>query len=144
MTPVFADTSFLLALLGRADQRHKQAVAWSRALHRPLLTTEYIVLEVGNNLIRGADRALFVEFFARLRADRRTEVVPASAEWLNAGVNLFTARPDQTWSLTDCISFSVMTQRKLTDALTADRHFEQAGFRALLLYPPEAAEKNAE
>ena len=137
MTPVFADTSYFLALLGPADQHHKQAVAWSLALHRPLLTTEYIVLEVGNNLIRGTDRALFVEFFARLGTDRRMEVVPASADWLNTGVNLFAARPDQTWSLTDCISFSVMTQRNLTDALTADRHFEQAGFRALLRYPPD-------
>jgi predicted nucleic acid-binding protein len=144
MTPVFADTSYFLALLGRADQHHKQAVAWSRALRRPLLTTEYIVLEVGNNLIRGADRALFVEFFARLHGDRRTEVIPASPEWLNAGANLFGARPDQTWSLTDCISFSVMTQRKLIEALTADRHFEQAGFRALLLHPPNATGKKPE
>ena len=137
MTPVFADTSYFLALLGPADQYHQQAVAWSRALRRPLLTTEYVVLEVGNSLLRGADRPVFIEFFARLRADRRTEIVPASAEWLHAGVNLFAARPDQTWSLTDCISFSVMTQRKLPDALTADRHFEQAGFRALLLHAPD-------
>lgn len=139
MTPVFADTSYFLALLGPADQYHSQALAWSRALRRPLLTTEYVVLEVGNSLLRGADRPLFVEFFARLRADRRTELVPASADWLNAGADLFAARPDQTWSLTDCISFAVMAGRKLTDALTADRHFEQAGFRALLLHPPDAA-----
>ena len=138
MTPVFADTSYFLAFLGPADQHHKQAMAWSRALRQRLLTTEYIVLEVGNSLIRGADRALFVAFFTRLYADPRTEVVPAAAEWLNAGAELFTARADQTWSLTDCISFSVMTRRKLTDALTADRHFEQAGFRALLLHPPDA------
>ncbi len=137
MTPVFADTSYFLALLGSADQHPQQAMAWSRVLRRPLLTTQYIILEVGNSLIRGADRDLFVQFFARLRSDQRTEVVPASAEWLTAGVDLFAARPDQTWSLTDCISFSVMTRRKLTDALTADRHFEQAGFRALLLYPPD-------
>ena len=89
MTPVFADTSYFLALLGPADQYHQQAVAGSRALRRPLLTTEYIVLDVGNSLLRGADRPLFVEFFARLRADRRTEVVPAATEWLNVGVNLF-------------------------------------------------------
>ena len=136
MTPVFADTSYFLALLGPADQYHKQAVAWSRVLRRPLLTSEYIVLEVGNSLIRGADRALFAEFFARLHSDPRTEVVPAAVEWLNAGVDLFTGRADRTWSLTDCISFSVMAKRKLTDALTADPHFEQAGFRALLLHPP--------
>jgi predicted nucleic acid-binding protein len=138
MTPVFADTSYFLALLGPADQYHQQAVVWSRALRRPLLTTEYIVLEVGNSLIRGADRGLFVAFFARLRADPRTEIVPADVERLNAGVDLFTAHADQTWSLTDCISFSVMARRNLSDALTADRHFEQAGFRALLLHPPDA------
>ena len=100
-------------------------------------TTDYILLEVGNSLIRGSDRGLFVEFFVGC-ADPRTEVVPAAAEWLNAGVDLFTARADQTWSLTDCISFSVMNRRQLTDALTADHHFEQAGFRALLLHPPDA------
>lgn len=143
MKPVFADTSYFLALLGPADQHHGQAVAWSRTLRRPLLTTEYVVLEVGNSLIRGADRVLFVEFFARLRTDPRTEVVPAVAEWLNRGVELFTARADQSWSLTDCISFSVMARRDLTDALTADRHFEQAGFRALLLHPPDDPKEDA-
>jgi predicted nucleic acid-binding protein len=44
---------------------------------------------------------------------------------------LFAARPDKDWSLVDCISFVVMKQRRLKDALTTDRHFEQAGFRAL-------------
>ena len=96
MTPVFADTSYFLAFLGPADQHHKQAMTWRRALRQPLLTTEYIVLEVGNSLIRGSDRSLFVAFFTRLYADPRTEVVPSAAEWLKAGVDLFTSRPDQT------------------------------------------------
>jgi len=47
-----------------------------------------------------------------------------------AGFDLFAARPDKAWSLTDCISFAVMTERGLSEALTADQHFEQAGFRA--------------
>jgi len=50
-----------------------------------------------------------------------------------SGLALSTARPDKEWSLTDCTSFAVMTERKLTDALTADVHFVQAGFKALLL-----------
>ena len=41
-------------------------------------------------------------------------------------------RSDKSWSLTDCISFVVMGEHGITDALTGDRHFEQAGFRALL------------
>lgn len=43
------------------------------------------------------------------------------------------SRADKAWSLTDCISFSVMTERRLSDALTADHHFEQAGFRAVFI-----------
>jgi predicted nucleic acid-binding protein len=49
-----------------------------------------------------------------------------------AGVELYGTRPDKEWSLTDCISFVVMKREGLTDALTGDRHFEQAGFKVLL------------
>jgi predicted nucleic acid-binding protein len=45
---------------------------------------------------------------------------------------LYRGRPDKEWSLTDCISFVVMGERSLTEALTSDHHFEQAGFTALL------------
>jgi len=48
------------------------------------------------------------------------------------GCELYISRSDKEWSLTDCISFVVMRREELTDALTADRHFEQAGFSALL------------
>jgi hypothetical protein len=42
------------------------------------------------------------------------------------------ARPDKEWGLTDCVSFVVMQQMSITDALTTDDHFRQAGFRVLL------------
>ena len=48
------------------------------------------------------------------------------------GVALYAERPDKDWSLTDCISFVVMRKMDITEALTGDRHFEQAGFTALL------------
>jgi predicted nucleic acid-binding protein len=48
------------------------------------------------------------------------------------GVELYRNRSDKDWSLTDCISFVVMTREGITEALTADRDFEQAGFKALL------------
>jgi predicted nucleic acid-binding protein len=48
-----------------------------------------------------------------------------------AGFDLFASRPDKNWSLTDCISFAVMSERGITEALTQDQHFVQAGFRAV-------------
>ena len=49
---------------------------------------------------------------------------------------LYQFRPDKTWGLTDCISFVVMQQQNLTDAVTGNRHFVQAGFHALMLNLP--------
>jgi hypothetical protein len=58
-------------------------------------------------------------------------IVPANAETFEKGVELYHTRPDKQWSLTDCISFVVMTEEGITEALTGDHHFEQAGFTAL-------------
>jgi hypothetical protein len=59
-------------------------------------------------------------------------IIAPEDNWFTAGIELYTSRPDKDWSLTDCISFVVMQDRGITDALTGDHHFEQAGFRALL------------
>jgi predicted nucleic acid-binding protein len=61
------------------------------------------------------------------------KVVSVDTSLLNRGLELYQSRPDKDWGLTDCISFVVMREQNLIDALTADRHFVQAGFRALLL-----------
>jgi predicted nucleic acid-binding protein len=59
-------------------------------------------------------------------------IVASSRELFRRGFDLYADRPDKEWSLTDCISFVVMTDRRITDALTGDHHFEQAGFVAIL------------
>ena len=58
--------------------------------------------------------------------------MPASRRLFTRGLALYKERTDKEWSLTDCISFVIMRDLKLSAALTADRHFEQAGFMALL------------
>jgi hypothetical protein len=68
----------------------------------------------------------------RLRADANSTIVEANRAIFDAGFDLYSQRPDKDWSLTDCISFVVMNRLRLTEALTADRHFEQAGFKVLL------------
>lgn len=138
MKPVFADTSFYVALLSKADKGHERAVAWSEKLLGRQVVTEYVLVELGSALSNVKDRRLFVPLARRLLADPETLFIPASNTLLRRGLELYAGRPDKDWSLVDCISFVVMKQRRLTDALTADRHFEQAGFRALLLSSPDA------
>jgi predicted nucleic acid-binding protein len=78
------------------------------------------------------NRALFCELYQDLAKERRVTIVPAAQDLFEQGIELFAKRPDKEWSLTDCISFIVMQEYELTDAVTADHHFEQAGFRILL------------
>ncbi|HEX4589742.1 MAG TPA: PIN domain-containing protein [Gemmataceae bacterium] len=139
MNWLFADSNYYLALLGRRDQNHSIAVAWSRSENLRVVTSEFILVELGNALTRGRDRTLYVELVRTMRADPNTELVPVSPNFFTRALDLFEHRPDKTWSLTDCTSFVVMSDHGLTDALTADQHFVQAGFRALLLEPaPDA------
>lgn len=74
--------------------------------------------------------------YRRTHADPRIEVVPFQPELNDSAFELYHARPDKTWSLTDCLSFVVMDRRQLTEALTTDRHFEQASLKALMLDQP--------
>lgn len=132
MTPVFADTSYYLALLSPRDQHHDAAVRLGGALRRPVVLTEFILLELANTFSADDARDRLVEFWKHLRSDRFVTIVAASSELIDRGFDLFARRQDKRWSLTDCISFVVMKERGLTEALTADRHFEQAGFSILL------------
>jgi predicted nucleic acid-binding protein len=75
---------------------------------------------------------VFIQLLADLQANPDITIVPCSDQLLRDGIQLYAQRPDKEWSLTDCISFVVMQQEGITEALTGDHHFEQAGFVALL------------
>lgn len=128
----FADTSCLLALLSPDDEFHDSVTALSAALNEVVVTTMWILTELGDALHRGRNRQTFARFLDTLDQHEDFEVVPASPDLFQRGVEVFRARPDKEWSLTDCISFVVMAEKGLSEALTADRHFEQAGFKVLL------------
>ena len=131
MNAAFADTFFYQALLDERDPAHASALAQSK-VKRSIVTTEFILLEFGNACARAEDHADFLALLAGIRASPRTRIVPLDSRLLQRGLDLFASRPDKDWSLTDCISFVVMEDEGLTEALTADSHFEQAGFKALL------------
>ena len=131
MKTVFADASYYVALLGPNDAHHRVAVEWSERLLGRIVVTEFVIIELGSALSGLDDRHLYVPFIEELLGDPATIYVPSSGTLVRQGLDLFAKRPDKKWSLVDCLSFIVMKQRHLKEALTADHHFEQAGFRAL-------------
>lgn len=83
-------------------------------------------------MLRPRHHGDFLALYEALSRDERIQIVRLTPELLERGVALFRSRADKDWPLTDCISFVVMQEHGLTEALTADQHFEQAGFKALL------------
>ncbi|MCX6909596.1 MAG: PIN domain-containing protein [Verrucomicrobia bacterium] len=132
MKPVFADALHFIALLSADDHWHLQAVALNREPPGPLVTTEWVLMEVGDGFSFPTGRPRFLRMLELLRQQPDVEIVPATSALFQRGVALYAQRPDKDWSLTDCTSFVVMQERGLTDALTHDHHFEQAGFSILL------------
>ena len=129
---IFVDTSFLVATLDLRDGLHARARAWAALVTEPMLVTEHVLWETVNFASATGHRAKVHVLLQSLRNSHDFEIVPATPELFEAGPGLHTGRPDQTWSLTDCISFIVMARRGLTRALTHDHHFEQADYQALL------------
>jgi predicted nucleic acid-binding protein len=132
MNRVFADSHFFFAILNPHDAAHAKAMDFARRNRDPLVTTAWVLTELADGLAGTARRQAFRSVLADLESSKGDLVVPANSETFEKGVELYLARPDKRWSLTDCISFVVMSEEQITQALTGDRHFEQAGFTALL------------
>ena len=88
---------------------------------------------IGNTLSGLRWRSASVATIEDLRSDPDIEVVSISPELFDRAVKLYPSHKDKEWRMTDCISFVVMQDIEIIDALTTDDHFRQAGFRALLI-----------
>jgi predicted nucleic acid-binding protein len=132
MTPVFADSSYYIGLVVRPDQAHARAIAATDHLRSGIVTTVWVLTEVANALSATRFRGKFVALWDDLQRAEATRVVEPDPQIFRQGIELYRNRLDKDWSLTDCISFVVMERERITDALTSDHHFEQAGFKALL------------
>ena len=132
---VFLDTAYAIALSSANDQFHTRATELADQLENSgarLVTTRAVLLEIGNALSKQRYRHAAVKLLDSLEADPTVEMVSLSDELYARALQLYRERPDKEWGLTDCVSFLVMRDRGLTEALTTDEHFPQAGFRALL------------
>jgi predicted nucleic acid-binding protein len=128
----FADTSYYIALINPDDETHTLATRLTSELKGQVVTTSFVLNELANFLVRPPNRSLFLEMLDAMRRDPQVVIVPMTQALFDRGVELYAQRLDKEWSVTDCISFLVMNDRALTDALTSDHHFEQAGFNVLL------------
>jgi predicted nucleic acid-binding protein len=132
MKRLFADTFFFFAYLNAEDDAHGAAALYFEGFDGQLVTTECVLLELGDGMAGVRDRQTFTEFHAALRADSSVVIIVSGADLFAEGLALYSSRKDKEWTLTDCISFVVMRREGLGEALTGDHHFIQAGFTALL------------
>jgi uncharacterized protein len=131
------DTGYIIGLLRPDDAFHVAAVRWAEEIPRArwrLITTTLVLAEIGDELRK--HWYLVREILSELVSNPSIEVVPVTVELTARAIDFRDKRLDKEWGLTDCISFVVMQERGIRDALAADRHFEQAGFRALLREQP--------
>ena len=128
----FVDSLFVIALVNRRDQYHDQALALAASLRgEPLLTTDAVLLEIGNGLARTYKKEA-VAILEELRTADELKIVHLTPDLFDRAFHLYKTRQDKEWGLVDCVSFIVMKDEGLQSALTFDRHFRQAGFEALM------------
>ena len=133
---IFVDTSGFFALLVKRDDQHKAAVRILQNAgkkRRGFVTTDYVLDETATLLKARGHSHLLSEFFEIVTASRACRVEWTDSERFAAVSAFFVKHVDHTWSFTDCLSFQVMKEDRLHDALTKDAHFAEAGFTPLLV-----------
>src|SRR5437868_4868861 len=121
MNPLFADSFYFLALRNPRDAAYSRAKAITPQIAgRTLVTTAWVLTEIGDALAAPANRAGFAELLQFLRSNPQVMIVPPEVKLFEQGVEFYRRRSDKAWSLTDCISFVVMADLGISEALTAD------------------------
>jgi predicted nucleic acid-binding protein len=136
VTDIFLDTSYAIALVSKRDRHHVAAREWAARLcheQTKLVTTDIILVEIGNSLSSVSLRHAAVLLLQEMLNDPSITIVHVSPDLFAEALDLFIRTEDKSWGLADCISFIVMRKYEITDALTADHHFQQFGCNALLL-----------
>lgn len=128
---VFMDTYGLIAWISTRDAAHQRVKSYLDSYSGNIVTTEWVLLEFADAFSQSSTKPFAIEAIKRIHRLPMFLVVGFEPTVYQAGFDLYEIRSDKDWSLTDCTSFAVMTQRGLSEALTADHHFEQAGFRAV-------------
>ncbi len=136
MKSVFADTCYWIAILNPKDEIHEKAKSVSKALDQVItITSEMVLTELLNDKYFRKQimlRKAAVEFIKQQQENPNVKIIAQTSIQFNEAVSLYAKRADKNWSLTDCASFQIMEKEGISEALTYDKNFEQAGFIALL------------
>jgi uncharacterized protein len=136
---VFVDTSGWIALLDEDDELHGHAAAQFDEIivaRCAVFTTDWILAETGNGLAPTSARRFFAQAVNRFLTSPSGRLVRVDRDIFQKALDMYDRTPDKAWGLVDCASFEVMRREDIVNAFTADRHFEQAGFRRLLAPSP--------
>ncbi len=132
---VFVDSFAWIAAINKSDNYNEIVLKVLESLLKQkvkLITTNYVVIEAINALSRVEFRKTVVEFVDRLQKSPSVEIVKITDEIYNSAWELYKQRKDKNWGITDCTSFEVMRIFGIKKAFTNDKHFEQAGYLAVL------------
>ncbi len=132
---LFIDTSGFYALLVKNDDRHERAktiLAQAAKEKQRFMTSDYVLDETATLLRARGLGHLIAPFFDNIFASQACSIVWMDHELFMKARLFFLKHDDKSWSFTDCTSFVIMKEMKLSSALTKDRHFQEAGFSPLL------------
>jgi predicted nucleic acid-binding protein len=129
---IFIDTMYVVALVNEIDEYHERASELSKKYENSsFVTTDGVLLEIANALARNYKEQA-VKIIEDFRSSDDVEIIHLNLPLFDKAFERYKIYLDKTWSLVDCISFEVMKEKGLTEALTGDKHFEQAGFNCLM------------
>jgi len=135
MRVIFADTGYWVALLNPHDDLHSKAMSLSRSLQPiHIVTSEMVLAEVLNDFSDRGNyfRQAAINLMKSLYESPNITVIAQTSQQFQTALNLYEQRPDKAWSQTDCVSFKIMEEYKILEALAYDKHFAQAGFIPLM------------
>lgn len=129
---IFIDTSFVIALINKKDLYHDKALELSiKYENYPLITTEAVLLEIGNALAMKFKKEA-IKIIEAFNTSDTVRIVEYNIAIFEKAFEIYKGYSDKTWGIVDCISFIVMKENSIVNALTSDNHFKQAGFKALM------------
>lgn len=134
MTPVFLDSGYIIALETSDDENHSAAIRQWKNFRKhlpPLVTHSLVFAEIVTFFNARGHHAKAVEAGNMILESPSVTLLPVDDSLLRRGWKFLQQHRDKTFSLADCVSFVVMRERRISKALSFDRHFAQAGFEKL-------------